>query len=325
MEDSFINILLARPYINQQTLDIMRWTSNSIHINLLIDCGAFTDFMAGKPIISVEQYMDWLDEIFEKLDFAGLNIDNYLALDVIGNPALTIDNLEKMLRKGYNPIGVVTRGMSDDEISRIGELCEYVAIGGIGGMMPGTLSSRIHFLRKAQSLLVKNKIHWLAFTDPQFVRHYSVASFDSSNFYSAQRYGRLRLYYGNFKYGRTLKYGHGLTSTESRLIRSLGVDPVLLSNPLNWRLKDGYCLSQCVEGMMQVRQMLDWDKYGVKSYFSCSSWNRGGPMNLIYYLIHKGKRCIGQPQAKLVYELAKKFDKIQDITPENSGCYCKHL
>ena len=275
---------------------MLRWFSKSAEMSILIDCGAFTEFMAGKPAFPVEKYIEWLARTMSTLQEFG-EIHGYMALDVIGNAEATMTNYEKMLDAGLQPIPIITRGVESHDIDRMVDTAPSIALGGIFGT---TMKERSALRWMIDQLPEGYPQHWLGFTDGSFVRHYRPTSFDSSNWVSAERWGRLHNYLGNFQFSRGLKFGLTLNRQETRNIRSIGFDPSLLGIPDNWRTKKQFNLVQCIQTAMHLRWMRDLEALNVKMFFACVWINRGVRYNLFQQYIHNGEDCIGLPMVATV-------------------------
>ena len=221
-----INILVSRPYVKKDTFRILEWYSRAAEIRFLIDCGAFTDYMAAKPAMPIDKYNAWLRDVLPRFAEIG-EVYGYMALDVIGNAEATAANYEVMLDAGFKPIPVITRGTPVDHISRMVDTASIIAFGGLAGT---TLKERAALRWMIDQIPPGFPNHWLGFTDYAFVRHYQPASFDSSNWNQANRWGRLHNYRGDFTFGRKIKYGLTLNRNDSRSIRAAGFDPALLGD-----------------------------------------------------------------------------------------------
>lgn len=315
---NMINLLFSRPYIKGHFFRILEWLSQSVDMRLLIDCGAYTDFMAGRAALPISKYIAWLREIVPQFEKCG-TLHGYFALDVIGDADATRRNYEAMLDAGLRPIPIVTRGTPEADIQRMVETAPSVALGGIFGT---TIKERSALRWMIGELPEGYDAHWLGFTDEHFVRFYQPDSLDSSNWKSANRYGALPMYMGDLAFGRRLKHGMTLRKSESRVIRSHAFDPALLRFKKHWR-PGRTELAQCIQNTMMLKYMRDLEPLAVKFFFACPGIT---PIefNLLYQYANGGDNCIGFPIRKTILRVMEECDTLQDVTPEIVGTFCEH-
>jgi len=140
---------------------------NRDNVRFLLDSGAFTAWKAGKPI-ALDDYCRFI----ESLPFESWR---YFMLDVIGDPAATMRNYETMLKRGFNPIPIFTRGEDPSVLDDYYKTSDLVAIGGLVGT-PGNKG----FVKGIMEKVGGRRVHWLGFFDCNFVKHYRPYSCDSS-------------------------------------------------------------------------------------------------------------------------------------------------
>lgn len=174
-----LNILCAYPYIGKDVID--RITQYKYDLRLLVDSGAFTAWKAGQEI-KLDDYCRFI----ESLPFKPWR---YFSLDVIGDPHATMKNYELMLKRGFNPIPVFTRG---EDVSVIKDFYQTSDVVGIGGLV-GTRGNK-GFVKGIMSHIGQRKCHWLGFTSMPFVKYYRPYSCDSSSWESGGRYGMASLF-----------------------------------------------------------------------------------------------------------------------------------
>jgi hypothetical protein len=187
-----------------------------------MDSGAFTAYTTGR-VLKMSEYLACLDA----MDVAKL--DGYFAMDVIGDPARTLANYAEMLRLGYRPIPVVTRGM-DIESVLANEYADakWIAFGAISDRRHG--QARGHE-RVRQMMAVANEhgkhVHLFGYTASRLAL-FRPFSADCSTWLAGGRFGSLQVYGGK---GRIIRIGHDYVSVERDTInrlQQLGFDPYAL-------------------------------------------------------------------------------------------------
>jgi phosphoribosylglycinamide formyltransferase-1 len=180
-----LNVLVAYPYMNQRMIDLLVSAGSSLRFNL--DSGAFTAWKAGKQI--------GLDEYCRFLEGLPIKPWRYFTLDVIGDPGETLRNYETMLARGFKPVPIFTRGEDPSVLEQFYKTSEVVGIGGL----VGTPRNR-GFVKAIMKHIGDRKVHWLGFTDFNFVKTFRPYMCDSSSWESAARYGALKLYMGGGRF-----------------------------------------------------------------------------------------------------------------------------
>lgn len=221
MTNPNLNILVAYPYMNPQVIENLQAAGPSLRF--VLDSGAFTAWKAGKPI-QLDDYCRFLE---------GLPIKpwRYFTLDVIGDPEGTMRNYETMLARGFKPVPIFTRGEDPSVLDCFYKTSDVVGIGGLVGT-PGNRGFVKGIMRHVGDRLV----HWLGFTDLDFVKAYKPYMCDSSSWESAARYGAIRLYMGNARFLAIKKSHLQLRPSKAVLDRicQLGVDPFRLAKLDEW-------------------------------------------------------------------------------------------
>jgi hypothetical protein len=248
-----LNILVAYPYMNAQLIEALARIGPEMRF--VLDSGAFTAWKAGKPI-QLDDYCRFLH---------GLPIKpwRYFTLDVIGDPEGTLHNYETMLKRGFKPVPIFTRG---EDPSVLDDYYKTSDVVGIGGLV-GTPNNR-GFVRGIMRHVGKRDVHWLGFTDLDFIKVFKPYMCDSSSWESGARYGGLKLYMGRGKFVTLKKTQFQDKPSQAVLdrIKQLGVDPYRLSNLGEWHggpsasrtlcARSGVALSVDVERMTGTRQFL---------------------------------------------------------------------
>ena len=314
-----INILISRSYMDKDIIDLLKFFSRSIDIRLLIDCGAYTDFQAGKAPISVEAYIEWINQNLPLFRSIG-ELYGYFALDVIGDVKRTMENYEKMLTAGLTPIPILTRGIGGKDIDRMVQTAPYIALGGIFGTSTGGASSLRWLL---DQLPPDYPAHWLAFTNPSFIRHYKPASFDSSNWCRAAKWGFINMYAGNLIWKGRILYGHSLNVEQRRIIRQRGFNPALLGDRQVWRTNNGLNLTSCIQNAMYLQYMRDLEEFGVKMFLGFGvRW--GLEYSMLNQYMRDGAECIGLPTNRVLRNILETYERPEDVTQEATGIVCQH-
>lgn len=216
-----INMLCAYPYMTSNMQKTLQ--SHDETTRLVVDSGAFTAWKAGKPI-ALDDYCRFLESL-PKMPW------KYFMLDKIGDPEGTLKNYELMLKRGFKPIPIFTRG---EDPSVIEDFYKTSDIVGIGGLVQTRKNKG--FVNGIMKMIGKRKCHWLGFTNDAFVLHYRPYMCDSSTFDGPLRFGVLKLYQGR---GKSITVGKkdfmARPSVEiCELIRSYGEDPKELAKAVNW-------------------------------------------------------------------------------------------
>jgi len=220
-QDIRLNLLVAYPYMTNQAIDIIN--RNQDKIRFVLDSGAFTAWKAGKPI-EIDQYCRFLDS----LPFKPWR---YFTLDVIGNPDGSMKNYELMLKRGYKPVPIFTRG---EDPSALDEYYKTSDLVGIGGLV-GTQKNKA-FVNGIMKYVGNRRVHWLGFTNVDYIKQYKPYMCDSSGWESGARYATLRLYMGGGKFEILKKENFKTKPSEKILdrIKQLNIDPYLLKDVKNW-------------------------------------------------------------------------------------------
>jgi hypothetical protein len=253
MTKPHLNVLVAYPYMNPQIIEGL--TKLGPELRFVLDSGAFTAWKAGKPI-KLDDYCRFLE---------GLPVTpwRYFTLDVIGDPEGTFRNYETMLKRGFKPVPIFTRG---EDPSVLNDYYKTSDVVGIGGLV-GTPNNK-GFVRGIMRHVGKRMTHWLGFANMQFLRYYRPYMCDSSTWESAARYGSITLYMGNGKF-KTVSRTDFQTSPEQAVldrIRLLGLDPHVFARCASWAggpsplralcARNGVSLSVDLESALGTKQFL---------------------------------------------------------------------
>lgn len=221
-----LNLLIAYPYLDRETQRLVAEGVEAGKVRFLLDSGAFTAWKSGKAI-ALDDYCRFI----ESLPFKPWR---YFMLDVIGDPEGTLKNYELMLKRGFNPIPIFTRGDDPKMIEEFYKTSDLVAVGGLVGT-PGNRG----FVKGIMETIGDRKVHWLGFGGAAFIKNYRPYSCDSSSGSGGVRFGRLFVY--DFRGGFV-----DLTKTDAisrpprdvcKLIERHGEDPSALRHAGEWTNK----------------------------------------------------------------------------------------
>jgi hypothetical protein len=215
------NLLIAFPYFSDEAA--ARLTAAQGKVRLLVESGAFTAWKAGKTI-ALDDYCRFL----ESLPFKPWR---YFTLDVVGDPAGTLRNFEAMLKRGFKPVPIFTRG---EDVGVLEEYYKHSDVVGVGGLV-GTRDNR-GFINGIMKRIGKRRVHWLGFTVFEYLKFYRPYMCDSSNWESGGRFGAIKLYMGNGRYASINKeeFAKQPDATVLQRIKALGFDPYALRHVEAW-------------------------------------------------------------------------------------------
>ncbi len=217
-----LNLLVAYPYMKPDVVEILK--HNHKDVRVLLDSGAFTAWKAGKEI-NVDDYCKFIEDL-------PIKPWRYFTLDVIGDPEKSYKNYEVMLKRGFNPIPIFTRG---EDIKMIDKYYETSDVIGLGGLV-GTIGNK-GFVKAAMKVIGNRKVHWLGFNAREFISHYRPYMCDSSSWTSGIRYASLKAYDANGKWLAMTKKTFIARPSQRiiNLISSYGIDPRRFAKMSEWK------------------------------------------------------------------------------------------
>jgi hypothetical protein len=223
--DARVNLLVAYPYWNAP---FNAWIKqHSADVRLLIDSGAFTAWRGGK-VIELDDYCRFLEAL-------PVHPWRYFALDVVGDPAATMRNFEAMIRRGFKPVPIFTRG---EDVSVLEDYYKHSDVVGIGGLV-GTPKKK-PFVNGVMKRIGKRRVHFLGFTGEDYLKFYRPYMCDSNSWDYGDQYGHTYVYMGNGKLAsldkRDLKDAPMPAAVMDR-IRYFGFDPYAFRHQAAWRGK----------------------------------------------------------------------------------------
>jgi hypothetical protein len=244
--DVKLNILIAYPYMTPPIIKGL--TEIGPHLRFVLDSGAFTAWKLNRPI-KLDSYCKFIEEL-------PIKPWRYFALDVVGDPHATMRNYEVMLARGFNPVPIFTRGEDPKVLDDYYKTSDVIGIGGL----VGTPNNR-GFVRGIMQHAKKRHVHWLGFTNFDFIKYYQPYMCDSSAWEASARYGSLRLYMGNGKLLTIEKSQFSSAPKKEVLdrIKYLGVDPYKLATLDNWH--GGPSISRTIGARSAVAMSVDVERH----------------------------------------------------------------
>lgn len=216
-----LNVLVAIPYLKGQFQEIL---ASRPEVRLLLDSGAFTVWKSGKPY-PIDDYVRFVREL-------PMKPWRYFTLDEIGNPQGTLKNYERLRAEGLTPVPIFTRG---DDIKMLDHYFETSDVVGIGGLV-GTRGNK-GFVRGIMEHTKGRNVHWLGFTQRDFVGAYKPYSCDTSSCSAGYRFGFVDLYLGNgvFRRVKKVEFSKNPDLELRAIFDQLGEDITDLRKNENWR------------------------------------------------------------------------------------------
>lgn len=213
------------------------WTIAGAPPLVMADSGAYTALTMGLQI-DLGAYAEWVSRWVE----AGV-MTSYANLDVIGDPAATAVNQQRLEDLGLTPLPVF-HGGSDMALLR--ELCQgydYVGLGGVANLRP---AARLPWLIACLQLARDHgtRLHGFGIADVGALHHLPLYSVDSSSWGGGVRYGRMPVWDGRAR--RLLAIDVGDVPAWYRhaaAVRALGFDPADFAERDRYRRKRGCALS----------------------------------------------------------------------------------
>lgn len=181
---SRLNVLISFGSLKERCTDVLRpdW-------DVLLDSGAFTNFKAGRDVVTFDQYAAFLEQ-------HGARFWRYMNLDRIGAPAASDANFRRLKELGFSPVPVFQRGAAIAEFLELAKTNDLVALGGIAG---GAAMSRTGSPEYVASVMVqakrtKTSVHLLGIGGYETLSTLRPYSADSSNFAACTRYAKTQFW-----------------------------------------------------------------------------------------------------------------------------------
>jgi hypothetical protein len=274
-EPELMNLLTAFPYMTKDTIGVIAGSKEKIRF--LLDSGAFTAWKAGSAI-SLDDYCNFIEK-------SPVKPWRYFTLDVIGDPRASMVNYELMLKRGFTPIPIFTRG---EEVSVIDDYYKTSDVVAVGGLV-ATIGNR-GFVNGIMEKIGKRQCHWLGFTSMEFLKHYRPYSCDTSSWESGARYGAISLYAGHGTVIRFSKkdFAKPPAPRLAALIRSYGLDPAVLARTAAWH--GGPSPNRTLNAFSGVRQALDIGRSLGTRFFNAAANSQAIRLLLMGYDFEQQKR-----------------------------------
>jgi hypothetical protein len=218
-----LDVLIAYPYVNTDLLPVLR--EYGAHVNWLLDSGAFTAWKSGKPI-ALDDYCRFLDQL-------PVIPWRHFTLDVVNNPAATTRNYETMLKRGYQPIPVFTKGQDFSVLDGYYQNSDLVGCGGLAEKY-GARAER--YLVNVIDYIAGRPVHLLGYTYLPWLKRFRPYSCDSSSWLQSRRFGRVNIYLGCGRMGfiRRCQIETRPPQREMDAIRAYGFNPYHLKQAASW-------------------------------------------------------------------------------------------
>lgn len=254
-----LNLLMAYPYIKP---DVLRFfVERKSEIRVLIDSGAFTAWKAGTSI-SVDDYCRFIESL-------PIKPWRYFTLDVIGDPHGTLKNYEIMLKRGFKPVPIFTRGEDPSLLEEYYKTSEVVGIGGLVGT-----EKNKGFVKGIMGKVNGRKVHWLGFTNLAFLKVFKPYMADSSTWEMGARYASCSLYLGRgLPLVQITKKALGNQLRDPAIVQAIqryGFNPNDLLKPENWN--GGRSITRRL-GAKSMRQLSDdvGEKIGTNLFLAAAT------------------------------------------------------
>lgn len=217
---SSLRVLLSYHYYKK--LDFSKFISSlaPLQVGIFIDSGAFSAFSQGSQIV--------LKEYAEYLRACSPLVSHYANLDVIGDPAATLENQRRLEGVGLRPLPVFHVGEDFSYLERYCEEYDYVALGGMVlhlRFKSRLMSWLVKCFRVAAASPRKTGFHGFGCTNWDIVKTFPWRSVDSSSWGSGFRFGQVVV----FDAVRGTWHGVSLGDPKSK-----SLDPLLRRYGFSW-------------------------------------------------------------------------------------------
>lgn len=253
---------------------------NENNFRFLLDSGAFTAWKLKKQI-DLDEYCKFI----ENLPFKPWR---YFTLDVIGDPHGTMKNYETMLKRGFNPIPIFTRGEDPSVLEDYYKTSDVVGIGGLVGT-----EGNKGFVKGIMNVVKDRKCHWLGFTNQSFIAYFKPYSCDSSTTWGATRFASVALYLGQGNWVNVRKDTFKKRPSEEILthITRAGIDYKKFLNDEGWvnhgSLTDPHVRLSCYSFLRWQKDIQT--KFDTLYFIACTAtWEMGCLVGMAKYL--RGER-----------------------------------
>jgi len=150
--------------------------------NIFLDSGAFSSF-TKKEEINIDKYIEFVYKVKEYIKL-------YAGLDVIGDWETTKKNIEYMESKGLNPLPTFHFKSPKEELERMIEKYNYIAL---GGLVPLATKKRIlkNWLDYCFTIIKnKTKVHGFGLFSSFALKRYPFYSIDTTSWNIGEKFGK---------------------------------------------------------------------------------------------------------------------------------------
>lgn len=152
--------------------------------NIMLDSGAFSNYTLGRQVVSFDEYTAFLKEHQGRFWHC-------ISYDVIGDMKKSEDNVKRMQDMGLNPVPVFQRGGTPDELYRMMEGHDILAIGGISRRSKARAEQ--DYLYQVMRIVKDHNVHLLGLGWAA-AKRYRPYSLDSTSPFVTARYGQVHLW-----------------------------------------------------------------------------------------------------------------------------------
>ncbi len=155
------------------------------------DSGAYTAHTKGRHI-DPEDHARWV--LAQRAKHPDATRLRFIGLDVIGNPAATLDNYRAQRGLGAVVEPTATYGATGEDIDRLLAVAdtEWVNVGGLVGKDASQIAAFIAYVRRR--IPPEVKVHALGVTNPTVARRVPLDGMDSSSWLTWAQFRRLGLF-----------------------------------------------------------------------------------------------------------------------------------
>lgn len=247
----------------------------SPYVDVLIDSGAFTDYMAKRKAlasgarhqgITVDEYIAACKQYHGK-------VWQYIMLDVVQNVDASRQHLDAMLAAGLRPMPVFVYPEAYDKVAEMVEINPHICVAGGVDAKRRFVWQRYQMTHKASG--GKARIHALGFVKHPDMFQLPLASVDSSSWDTGGRFGSLALYAP--RTGFTSTHWSEVKQEDHRMwlhLQRCNLKPSDLSNRDNHTRN--YGIPSLLKAFAYVQLHRHCYKHGLRFFFAVPSvdWTR---------------------------------------------------
>jgi len=256
--------------------------ANKDGFEIMLDSGAFSAKNSGAQI-PLEEYMVFLHK--NGYLFKG----GYVALDVLGDVKGTEKNLEIMYDNGLKPMPVHVWGDNEKRMDYLFERANKICFGGLRRPQRG--SAPKEYVVQKMKWAKGRDVHWLGYTNKDYVTALLPHSVDSASFASAMIWGTMSMYLGSgmFKeFNMTKLPKVKFTYRMTKMLEEHGIVRNDLYKPETWRSSDAPTKQISTDSW--VRYVCDLRRvWGVRHYLALSQYS--SVCDILKYFKQEKQRC----------------------------------